>query len=63
MKKLTAELKKKTPVELERAVAETRGELHDAKFKLSSGQIKNTAQFKQWRRQIARLLTIRKEAS
>lgn len=61
MKKQTQELRKKTSVEIERAVSEARAKLHDAKFKLSAGQIKDTAQFQQWRRQIARLLTIKKE--
>jgi large subunit ribosomal protein L29 len=44
--------------ELERRVAETRRELFNLRFQHATGQLENTGQLKEVRRNIARLLTV-----
>ena len=44
--------------ELERRVAETRRELFNLRFQHATGQLENTGQLKEVRRDIARLLTV-----
>ena len=47
--------------ELERRVAETRRELFNLRFQHATGQLENTGQLKEVRRNIARLLTVLKQ--
>jgi large subunit ribosomal protein L29 len=44
--------------ELERRVAETRRELFNLRFQHATGQLENTGQLQEVRRNIARLLTV-----
>ncbi len=44
--------------ELERRVAETRRELFNLRFQHATGQLENTEQLQEVRRNIARLLTV-----
>lgn len=44
--------------QLERRVAETRRELFNLRFQNATGQLENTGQLKEVRRNIARLLTV-----
>jgi large subunit ribosomal protein L29 len=44
--------------ELERRVAETRRELFNLRFQHATGQLENTGQLKEVRRNIARLLSV-----
>jgi large subunit ribosomal protein L29 len=44
--------------ELERRVVETRRELFNLRFQHATGQLENTGQLKEVRRNIARLLTV-----
>jgi large subunit ribosomal protein L29 len=44
--------------ELEQRVAETRRELFNLRFQHATGQLENTGQLKEIRRNIARLLTV-----
>jgi large subunit ribosomal protein L29 len=44
--------------ELQRRVAETRRELFNLRFQHATGQLENTGQLKEVRRNIARLLTV-----
>ncbi len=44
--------------ELEQRVAETRRELFNLRFQHATGQLENTGQLKEVRRNIARLLTV-----
>ena len=44
--------------ELERRVAETRRELFNLRFQHATGQLENTGQLKEVRKNIARLLTV-----
>ena len=44
--------------ELQRRVAQTRRELFNLRFQHATGQLENTGQLKEVRRNIARLLTI-----
>ena len=46
--------------ELEQRVAETRRELFNLRFQHATGQLENTGQLKEVRRNIARLLTVLK---
>jgi large subunit ribosomal protein L29 len=44
--------------ELQRRIAETRRELFNLRFQHATGQLENTGQIKEVRRNIARLLTV-----
>ena len=44
--------------EIERRVAETRRELFNLRFQHATGQLENTGQLKEVRKNIARLLTV-----
>lgn len=54
----TAEIKDLGVEELESRVAETRRELFNLRFQNATGQLENTGQLKEVRRDIARLLTV-----
>ena len=47
--------------ELQRRIAETRRELFNLRFQHATGQLENTGQLKEVRRNIARLLTVLNE--
>jgi len=47
--------------ELEQRLAETRRELFNLRFQHATGQLENTGQLKEVRRNIARLLTVRNQ--
>ncbi|MBA2442680.1 MAG: 50S ribosomal protein L29 [Rubrobacter sp.] len=53
-----AEIKDLDVEQLERRVAETRRELFNLRFQNATGQLENTGQLKEVRRNIARLLTV-----
>ncbi len=53
-----AEIKELDVAELERRVGETRRELFNLRFQHATGQLENTGQLKEVRRNIARLLTV-----
>jgi len=53
-----AEVRELDVEELERRVAETRRELFNLRFQHATGQLENTGQLKEVRRNIARLLTV-----
>ena len=53
-----AEVRELGVEELERRVAETRRELFNLRFQHATGQLENTGQLKEVRRNIARLLTV-----
>jgi large subunit ribosomal protein L29 len=44
--------------ELQRRIAETRRELFNLRFQHATGQLENTGQLKEVRRNVARLLTV-----
>jgi large subunit ribosomal protein L29 len=54
----TAEVRELDVEELQRRVAETRRELFNLRFQHATGQLENTGQLKEVRRNIARLLTV-----
>lgn len=54
----TAEIKDLGVEELESRVAETRRELFNLRFQNATGQLENTGQLREVRRDIARLLTV-----
>lgn len=54
----TAEIKDLGVEQLEERVAETRRELFNLRFQNATGQLENTGQLKEVRRDIARLLTV-----
>lgn len=54
----TAEIRDLGVEELEERVAETRRELFNLRFQNATGQLENTGQLKEVRRNIARLLTV-----
>ena len=58
----TAELRKKDKKELEKIVQELTKKLSDLRFKFSSGKLKNVKEVKNIKKEIARILTILKEA-
>jgi large subunit ribosomal protein L29 len=47
--------------ELERKLAEARQELFNLRFQAATGALENTARLRQTRREIARILTVRRE--
>ena len=53
-----AEVRELGVEELERRVAETRRELFNLRFQHATGQLENTGQLKEVKRNIARLLTV-----
>jgi large subunit ribosomal protein L29 len=53
-----AEVRELDVDELERRVAETRRELFNLRFQHATGQLENTGQLQEVRRNIARLLTV-----
>jgi large subunit ribosomal protein L29 len=54
----TAEVRELDVQELERRVVETRRELFNLRFQHATGQLENTGQLKEVRKNIARLLTV-----
>lgn len=54
----TAEIRDLGIEELEQRVADTRRELFNLRFQNATGQLENTGQLKEVRRNIARLLTV-----
>ncbi len=50
-----------TDEELERKLAETRQELFNLRFQAATGALENTARLRLAKREIARILTIRRE--
>jgi large subunit ribosomal protein L29 len=53
-----AEVRELDVEELQRRVAQTRRELFNLRFQHATGQLENTGQLKEVRRNIARLLTV-----
>ena len=53
-----AEVRELGVEEIERRVVETRRELFNLRFQHATGQLENTGQLKEVRRNIARLLTV-----
>ena len=53
-----AEVREMDVEELQRRVAETRRELFNLRFQHATGQLENTGQLKEVRKNIARLLTV-----
>jgi large subunit ribosomal protein L29 len=53
-----AEVREMDVQELERRVVETRRELFNLRFQHATGQLENTGQLKEVRKNIARLLTV-----
>ena len=53
-----AEVREMSVEELERRVSETRRELFNLRFQHATGQLENTGQLKEVRKNIARLLTV-----
>lgn len=58
----TAELRKTNKADLEKKVAELRKNLSDIRFKFSANQMKNVKEISNTKKEIARILTILKEA-
>jgi large subunit ribosomal protein L29 len=58
---LSKEIRELPPVELDRKLREQHDELVGLRLKQSSGQVENTARFKQLRKAIARLETIKRQ--
>jgi large subunit ribosomal protein L29 len=54
----TPELRELDVEELERRLSETRRELFNLRFQHATGQLENTGQLREVRRNIARLLTV-----
>lgn len=57
-----AELRKKNKKELEKNVLELQKKLSDLRFKFSSNKLKNTKEINNIKKEIARTLTILREA-
>jgi large subunit ribosomal protein L29 len=53
-----AEVRELDVEELEQRLADTRRELFNLRFQLATGQLENTGQLKEVRKNIARLLTV-----
>ena len=56
-----SQLREMTDDELDKKMADTRHELFNLRFQASTGALENSARMKQARREIARILTIRRE--
>jgi len=54
------ELKQKSPKELQRILKEDREKLRQLRFNLISGKVKNVREIRMLRKDIARILTIKK---
>ena len=54
----TTEVRELDVEELERRIAQTRRELFNLRFQHATGQLENTGQLKEVRKNIARLLTV-----
>ena len=59
----TAELRKKDTKELEKSVRDLKKKLSDIRFKFSANQLKNVKEISNIKKEIARSLTIIKEAN
>jgi large subunit ribosomal protein L29 len=55
------ELRKKDKKELEKSVKDLRKKLSDLRFKFSSGKLKNTKEIHNFKKEVARILTILNE--
>jgi len=55
------EFRKKDKKELEKTVSDLRKKLSDLRFKFSSNKLKNTKEISNFKKDIARILTILKE--
>jgi large subunit ribosomal protein L29 len=55
------ELKELSEEELERKMAETRQELFNLRFQSATGALENSARLRLAKREIARILTVRRE--
>lgn len=55
------ELKQKSPKELQRILEENREKLRQLRFNLISGKVKNVREIRMLRKDIARILTIKKQ--
>jgi large subunit ribosomal protein L29 len=58
---LSKEIRELPPVELDRKLREQHDELVGLRLKQSSGQVENTSRYKQLRKVIARLETIKRQ--
>jgi large subunit ribosomal protein L29 len=58
---LSKEIRELPPVELDRKLREQHDELCGLRLKQSSGQVENSARFKQLRKAIARLETVKRQ--
>jgi large subunit ribosomal protein L29 len=58
---LSKEIRELPPVELDRKLREQHDELCGLRLKQSSGQVENTCRFKELRRNIARLETLKRQ--
>ena len=58
----TSELRQKPKGELEKALQDNREKLQQLRFDLSAGKVKNVREIRQTRKEIARILTILKQA-
>ncbi len=56
------ELRKKSESELQRLLVELRGKLRVLRFNLVAGKLKNVSQIRETKRDIARVLTLLREA-
>jgi large subunit ribosomal protein L29 len=56
-----SQLREMTDDELDKKMADTRHELFNLRFQASTGALENSARMKQARREIARILSIRRE--
>lgn len=61
MKAKMLELRRKSVSEIDTMVKEEKARLADLRYKSQSGEVKNTGEFVQLRKHIARLLTVRRE--
>ncbi len=55
------ELKQKSDSELKKLYADTQKKLFEGRFNLESGKVKNVSSFKEYKRDIARILTLLRE--
>ncbi len=58
---ITKEMRELSSVELDRKLVESRDELVGLHLKQSSGQVENPARFRQLRRDIARMKTLKRQ--
>lgn len=55
------ELKQKSDSELKKLYTDTQKKLFEGRFNLESGKVKNVSSFKEFKKDIARILTLLKE--